>query len=784
MGGSRIGSTILALATLAIVVAGSARSVAAADLPLAGKTLLIRNRPQPEDATKRRLSWSAVDASVVSGARGTSDDPRCIGAGGGGGGGTIRFFSDGSGGSTQDTGDIALPCENWTALGTSTDPKGYAYKDREQDQGPCRRVVVLNGKRAKAICTGKQSPLGYDLVTGTDEGKVATLLRTGAGIGYCTEFDDDQGKNGSDGKVFRGKNAMPPSLCPAPPVPCGDGDLDAGEQCDDGNTSGGDGCTAGCQIEGGYECVGAPSVCTPSCSDGTLDAGEQCDDGNTSGGDGCTAGCQIEAGYECAGAPSVCTLSCSDGTLDAGEQCDDGNTSAGDGCTGSCQIEAGYVCAGEPSVCEVACGNGAIDAGEGCDDGNVAPGDGCNALCQIEPGWACSGEPSTCLEGCGDGILSAVEQCDDGNTSPGDGCAADCTFEPLCLVTNNPGSPGLASVVKVSPDGTLLHMGNTSLPGNNDAGTHMVATRCGRRVYMALRFVGVAGFDVGLDGTLTPLPTLTGSGLLNVHSVICNESQGLLFTLEDYGFNGARISSFTIGVSGELTPASSVFLTSSGFDYALYADLHPTTQDLFVAPYYNPPLGGTPDSVDLARVVYDTAGNLAVAERVYPNPAFPPVFNPHQVHGIHFTADAGALVLPGYLDAGNLCFAHFDAPGTTLQPFSALNESCGTPFPSDAQGFVPRPEGGPFFYYQSGSTLNAGELSGASVISHSSIAPVHVTNQLLVAFGGRVLVSLGRGSSEVATYDVASDLVTLTPNDTVYVGTGPASGVLIPCPDP
>src|SRR5262249_2221920 len=131
------------------------------------------------------------------------------------------------------------------------------------------------------------------------------------------------------------------------------------------------------------------------------------------------------------------------------------------------------------------------------------------------------------------------------------------------------------------------------------------------------------------------------------------------------------------------------------------------------------------------------------------------------------TADAGALVLPGYFDGDNLCFAHFDAPGTTLPPAGALNKSCGTPFPSDAQGFVPRPEGGPLFYYQSGSTLNAGELSGASVISHSSIAPVHATNQLLMAFGGRVLVSLSPGAAEVATYDVASDLVTLTPNDTV-----------------
>ena len=62
---------------------------------------------------------------------------------------------------------------------------------------------------------------------------------------------------------------------------CGDGTLDAGEECDDGNTVDGDGCSAVCTIE-------------PFCGDGTLDAGEQCDDGNNTDGDGCSAVCTIE----------------------------------------------------------------------------------------------------------------------------------------------------------------------------------------------------------------------------------------------------------------------------------------------------------------------------------------------------------------------------------------------------------------------------------------------------------------------------------------------------------
>src|SRR3989344_4127509 len=107
---------------------------------------------------------------------------------------------------------------------------------------------------------------------------------------------------------------------PEQPQPqCGDGTLDAGEQCDDGNTTNGDGCSAQCTIEQDE----------PQCGDGTLDAGEQCDDGNTTNGDGCSAQCTIEQDEP----------QCGDGTLDAGEQCDDGNTTNGDGCSAQCKEE-------------------------------------------------------------------------------------------------------------------------------------------------------------------------------------------------------------------------------------------------------------------------------------------------------------------------------------------------------------------------------------------------------------------------------------------------------------
>jgi cysteine-rich repeat protein len=85
------------------------------------------------------------------------------------------------------------------------------------------------------------------------------------------------------------------------PTVCGDGVIAPGEQCDDINTAGGDGCSAGCQLEGGFACIGEPSVCHPIiCGDGLIDGAEQCDDGNTLDEDGCSSICQIEgSGLDC-----------------------------------------------------------------------------------------------------------------------------------------------------------------------------------------------------------------------------------------------------------------------------------------------------------------------------------------------------------------------------------------------------------------------------------------------------------------------------------------------------
>ncbi len=129
---------------------------------------------------------------------------------------------------------------------------------------------------------------------------------------------------------------------------CGNGVVEAGEECDDGNLVAGDGCDPQCGQE--------PFVC----GNGIVEPGEDCDDGNHVAGDGCDPVCQSEPGI------------CGNGVLEYGEDCDDGNLVSGDGCSQACDAE------------QAQCGNGILEPGEECDDGNTTSGDGCNSACDSE----------------------------------------------------------------------------------------------------------------------------------------------------------------------------------------------------------------------------------------------------------------------------------------------------------------------------------------------------------------------------------------------------------------
>ena len=138
---------------------------------------------------------------------------------------------------------------------------------------------------------------------------------------------------------------------------CGDGVVDAGEQCE---PPGQNGCNALCALEG------------PLCGNGVVDAGEQCD---PPGQNGCNALCALE--------DSVC----GDGRVEGAEACDDGNSSACDGCASDC------------GRTDNQCGDGILECGEACETTADCP---IGLTCT---GCACVGgddprceEPSMCGE--------------------------------------------------------------------------------------------------------------------------------------------------------------------------------------------------------------------------------------------------------------------------------------------------------------------------------------------------------------------------------------------------
>ena len=261
---------------------------------------------------------------------------------------------------------------------------------------------------------------------------------------------------------------------------CGDGIIDAGEQCDDGNVFAGDGCNGSCNIEPGFICTGSPSACTTVCGDGIIAGVEQCDDANSVSSDGCNSSCAVEPGYICSGSPSVCVLNtpsndeCSNaivlsslfGTIGGNNTNATNSGVAAPTCQPSWQKDMWYsftITGSRPVTVAV---NGismsypivSIYSGScgalvpvGCND-DSGPG-----FFSIYTGTLAAGTYYIRVSGysspagigtftlvynfnasCGNNITEAGEECDDGNINSGDGCSYVCAFE------NATGAKGVA----------------------------------------------------------------------------------------------------------------------------------------------------------------------------------------------------------------------------------------------------------------------------------------------------------------------------------------------------
>ncbi len=202
----------------------------------------------------------------------------------------------------------------------------------------------------------------------------AWLLVLVAGVACRTRLD--AGSPSPADAAAAGDASAAADLARAPG--CGDGIVQAGEQCDDGNSDDGDACLDDCR--------------KARCGDGVVERGvEACDDGNQVDTDACRNDCSLPT--------------CGDGIVQASEQCDDGNHDDSDGCLSTCLAAR--------------CGDGHVHLGvEECDDGNQVDGDACLNDCKNAR--------------CGDGVTWAGhEQCDDGNQVDNDFCDDQCRL-PVC----------------------------------------------------------------------------------------------------------------------------------------------------------------------------------------------------------------------------------------------------------------------------------------------------------------------------------------------------------------
>jgi cysteine-rich repeat protein len=200
-------------------------------------------------------------------------------------------------------------------------------------------------------------------------------------------------------------------------------------------------------------------VCTPAsactyCGNGTLNAGEECDPGVSAPADCAAHGygpgsapCTDTCKFSFDACPALAT--CGNAALDPGELCDGARLKAGLSCDDfdfnlgsiSCDARCGVVL----SLCSV-CGDGDKSGTEACDDRDRVNGDGCSTSCAVEPHWTCTGSPSACTPTCGDGFIIGNESCDDGDHASGDGCSASCRVETNCQCA---GEPSICSCLRV-----------------------------------------------------------------------------------------------------------------------------------------------------------------------------------------------------------------------------------------------------------------------------------------------------------------------------------------------
>jgi|GEM_PF-2065914 len=318
--------------------------------------------------------------------------------------------------------------------------------------------VACGPDRAPGVelgAAGAEGEAGAAALGGNVTGGVTSLGGGGAGgeagaeaggaAGVPVGAGGGAGAPAAGGVVTGGAGAGGAAGAAGAPAVCGDGVVEAGEDCDGAELDGADCVTVGFEA-GELACAGC--AFDPSGCSGT----ERCYDGRDNDGDGdadcADADCTDACSSSCDAPPVLADPATVTGDTTGHDNALDAGCGAGAGLSGP-EVVYRFV-AGATGVLEARASSSAaelvvalVDGCEpvttelGCAWGSVAtaPVTAGDEIHVLVDGFAAGDagpftlEIATRVTECGDGVLDVGEECDDAGTEAGDGCAPDCAVE-------------------------------------------------------------------------------------------------------------------------------------------------------------------------------------------------------------------------------------------------------------------------------------------------------------------------------------------------------------------
>ena len=167
-------------------------------------------------------------------------------------------------------GGSSAPEDSTTGTETAAETAAETQSSSTTTVGESSTTAGTSAGSVSASATGTESDTG---VSASATGTESTMTESTTGTESTTDTTEPTG-------------TTEPTTSEGPPV-CGNGVVEAGEECDDGNLVDGDGCDANCVLG------------EVLCGNSVIDPGETCDDGNNDPDDGCGSQCATECGYLC-----------------------------------------------------------------------------------------------------------------------------------------------------------------------------------------------------------------------------------------------------------------------------------------------------------------------------------------------------------------------------------------------------------------------------------------------------------------------------------------------------